>query len=142
MNSGPITAQFVVPTCTTTWPSHHRRGGHRPSRLRHHVTISPCSYNCGKQGVTALEPLYRRAPRRTHPVEYIFNQGFILKIANEIWLNCMSSMMAHPMSFQCKAKIRDKQKQKLKQKPTSKISNTYIKKVDKKAATPYLIKKK
>jgi FtsZ-binding cell division protein ZapB len=41
-------------------------------------------------------------------------------------------------SFQCKAKTRDKQNQK----PTSKISNTYIKKVDKKAATPYLIKKK
>jgi hypothetical protein len=33
-------------------------------------------------------------------------------------------------------------KQKLKQKPTSKISSTYINKVDKKAATPYLIKKK
>jgi hypothetical protein len=45
-------------------------------------------------------------------------------------------------SYQCKAKTRDKQKQKLKQKPTSKISNTYINKVDKKAATPYLIKKK
>jgi FtsZ-binding cell division protein ZapB len=43
-------------------------------------------------------------------------------------------------SFQCKAKTGDKQK--LKQKPTSKISNTYINKVDKKAATPYLIKKK
>jgi hypothetical protein len=39
-------------------------------------------------------------------------------------------------SYQCKAKIRDKQK------PTSKISNTYINKVDKKATTPYLIKKK
>jgi hypothetical protein len=39
-------------------------------------------------------------------------------------------------SFQCKAKTRDKQK------PTSKISNTYINKVDKKAATPYLIKNK
>jgi hypothetical protein len=38
--------------------------------------------------------------------------------------------------------IGDKQRQKLKQKPTSKISNTYIKKVDKKVATPYLIKKK
>jgi hypothetical protein len=45
-------------------------------------------------------------------------------------------------SFQCKAMTKDKQKQKLKQKPTSKISNTYISKVDKKAATPYLIKKK
>jgi hypothetical protein len=45
-------------------------------------------------------------------------------------------------SFQCKAMIEDKQRQKLKQKPTRKISNTYINKVDKKAATPYLIKKK
>jgi acetylglutamate synthase len=45
-------------------------------------------------------------------------------------------------SFQCKANTGDKQKQKLKQKPTRKISNTYIKKVDKKVATPYLIKKK
>jgi hypothetical protein len=45
-------------------------------------------------------------------------------------------------SFQCKAMTGDKQRQKLKQKPSSKISNTYIKKVDKKAATPYLIKKK
>jgi hypothetical protein len=43
-------------------------------------------------------------------------------------------------SFQCKAKTGDKQM--LKQKPTSKISNTYINKVNKKAATPYLIKKK
>jgi hypothetical protein len=34
--------------------------------------------------------------------------------------------------------IEDKQKQKL----SSKISNTYINKVDKMAATPYLIKKK
>jgi hypothetical protein len=39
-------------------------------------------------------------------------------------------------SFQCKAKTGDKQKL------TSKIFNTYIKKVDKKADTPYLIKKK
>jgi hypothetical protein len=45
-------------------------------------------------------------------------------------------------SYQCKAKTRDKPKQKLKQKPISKISNTYINKVDKKVATPYLIKKK
>jgi hypothetical protein len=36
----------------------------------------------------------------------------------------------------------NKQKQKLKQKPSSKISNTYIKKVDKKTVTSYLIKKK
>jgi hypothetical protein len=43
-------------------------------------------------------------------------------------------------SYQCKAKTRDKQKQELK--PTNKISNTYINKTNKKAATPYLIKKK
>jgi hypothetical protein len=43
-------------------------------------------------------------------------------------------------SFQCKVMTRDKQK--LKQKPSSKISNTYINKVDKKVVTPYLIKKK
>jgi hypothetical protein len=41
-------------------------------------------------------------------------------------------------SYQCKAKTKDK----LKQKPTSKISNTYINKVDKKTATTYLIKNK
>jgi hypothetical protein len=45
-------------------------------------------------------------------------------------------------SYQCKAKTGEKQIQKLKQKPTSKISNTYINKVDKKIATPYLIKMK
>jgi hypothetical protein len=45
-------------------------------------------------------------------------------------------------SYKCKAKTRDKQKQKNKQNPKSKISDTDINKVDKKAATPYLIKKK
>jgi hypothetical protein len=45
-------------------------------------------------------------------------------------------------SYQCKVKIGEKQRQNLKQKPTSKISNTCINKVDKKVATPYLIKKK
>jgi hypothetical protein len=55
---------------------------------------------------------------------------------------CRLCHMEDHKSFQCKAMIGDKQRQKLKQKPSSKISNTYIKKVDKKAATPYLIKKK
>jgi hypothetical protein len=41
-------------------------------------------------------------------------------------------------SYQCKAKIRGEKKKK----PISKISNTYINKVDNKAATQYLIKKK
>jgi hypothetical protein len=43
-------------------------------------------------------------------------------------------------SYQCKTKTGDEQKQQLK--PTNKISNTYNNKMDKKAATPYLIKKK
>jgi hypothetical protein len=55
---------------------------------------------------------------------------------------CRLCHMEGHKSFQCKAMTRDKQMQKLKQKPSSKISNTYIKKVDKKVATPYLIKKK
>jgi hypothetical protein len=55
---------------------------------------------------------------------------------------CRLCHMEGHKSFLCKAMNEDKQKQKLKQKSTSKTSNTYIKKVDKKAATPYLIKKK
>jgi hypothetical protein len=42
-------------------------------------------------------------------------------------------------SYQCKTKTGEEQKEK---KQISKISKTYINKVDKKAATPYLIKKK
>jgi hypothetical protein len=44
---------------------------------------------------------------------------------------CRLCHMEGHKSFQCKAMTGDKQKQKLKQKPTSKISNTYINKVDK-----------
>jgi hypothetical protein len=55
---------------------------------------------------------------------------------------CMLCHKEGHKSYQCKAMIRDNQKQKLKQKPSSKISNTYIKKMYKKTATPYLIKKK
>jgi FtsZ-binding cell division protein ZapB len=55
---------------------------------------------------------------------------------------CRLCHMEGHKSFQCKVMTGDKQRQKLKQKPTRKISNTYIKKVDKKATTPYLIKKK
>jgi hypothetical protein len=40
-------------------------------------------------------------------------------------------------SYQCKAKTNEKQKR-----ATRKISNTYVNKVDKKDATPYLMKKK
>jgi hypothetical protein len=40
-------------------------------------------------------------------------------------------------SYQCKAKTGGDKKKR----PTSKISNTYTNKVDKKVATPYVIKK-
>jgi hypothetical protein len=52
---------------------------------------------------------------------------------------CRLCHMEGHKSFQCKAMTGDKQMQKLKQKPSSKISNTYIKKVNKKDGTPYLI---
>jgi hypothetical protein len=55
---------------------------------------------------------------------------------------CRLCHMEGHKSFQCKAMTGDIQRHKYKQKPSSKISNTYIKKVDKKAATPYLMKKK
>jgi hypothetical protein len=66
------------------------------------------------------------------------------KLMEEETVICRLCHMEGHKSFQCKAMTEDKQRQrqKLKQKPSSKISNTYIKKVDKKAATPYLIKKK
>jgi FtsZ-binding cell division protein ZapB len=49
---------------------------------------------------------------------------------------CRLCHMEGHKSFQCKAMTGDRQK------PTSKISNTYINKVNKRTATPYLIKKK
>jgi hypothetical protein len=49
---------------------------------------------------------------------------------------CRLCLKEDHKSFQCKASTEDKQK------TTSKISNTYIKRVDKKVATLYLIKKK
>jgi hypothetical protein len=50
---------------------------------------------------------------------------------------CRQCHKERQKSYQCKATIEDKQN-----KSSSKIYNTYINKVDKKAATPYLIKKK
>ena len=46
-------------------------------------------------------------------------------------------------SYECKVKNKGKAKKKEKnKKETSKLSNTYTNKVDKKASTPYLLKKK
>jgi hypothetical protein len=64
------------------------------------------------------------------------------KLVDEEIVICSLCHKESHKSYQFKAKTGDKPKQKLKQKPTRKISNTYINKVDKKAATPYLIKKK
>jgi hypothetical protein len=62
------------------------------------------------------------------------------KLVEEQTMICRLCHKEGYKSYQCKAMTGDKQKQK--HKLTSKISNTYINKVDKKAATPYLIKKK
>jgi hypothetical protein len=70
MSLGTVTAQFAVPTCAAMWMNDHRRSGRRSSWLRHAVTLSPHSYNRGKRGITVLEPLYQRTPRRARPVEY------------------------------------------------------------------------
>jgi hypothetical protein len=73
--------------------------------------------------------------------EYHINAGVNKPVEDETVI-CRLCHKEGYKSFQCKAMTGDKQKQKLKQKPSSKISNTYINKVNKKAATPYLIKNK
>ena len=45
-------------------------------------------------------------------------------------------------SYECKVKNGGRTKKKEKKKETSKLSNTYTNKVDKKASTPFLLKKK
>jgi hypothetical protein len=79
--------------------------------------------------------------KQIQPPQDIINAGVNKPMEGETVICRLCHKEGHK-SFQCKAMTGDKQRQKLKQKPTSKISNTYINKVDKKAATPYLIKKK
>jgi hypothetical protein len=79
--------------------------------------------------------------KQIQPPQDIINAGVNKPMEGETVICRLCHKEGHK-SFQCKAMTGDKQRQKLKQKPTSKISNAYINKVDKKAATPYLIKKK
>jgi hypothetical protein len=79
--------------------------------------------------------------KQTQPVQDNTTTGVNKPMEGETVIYRLCHMEGHK-SFQCKAMTGDKQKQKLKQKPTSKITNTYIKKVDENDATPYLIKKK
>jgi hypothetical protein len=79
--------------------------------------------------------------KQIQPVQDNTTAGVNKPMEGETVIYRLCHMEGHKF-FQCKAMTGDKQKQKLKQKPTCKISNTYIKKVDEKAATPYLIKKK
>jgi hypothetical protein len=73
--------------------------------------------------------------KQIQPVQDNTTAGVNKPMEGEAVIYRLCHMEGHK-SFQCKAMTGDKQK------PTSKISNTYIKKVDEKGATPYLIKKK
>jgi hypothetical protein len=77
--------------------------------------------------------------KQTQPPEDNTTTGVNKPVEGETMVCRLCHKEGHK-SYQCKVKTEDKQK--LKQKPTSKISNTYINQVDKKAATRYLIKKK
>jgi hypothetical protein len=67
------------------------RDGMKPPRIPEKLTASD-----GKD-------IYLNARAKNYLYEYlsmeIFNEVFTLKTANEIWLNYMSSMVAHPMSI-------------------------------------------
>jgi hypothetical protein len=59
---GSRAESFVVPTCTATWPSSHRRGGCSLPLLRHaevHFTTSSWSWRVGNY---CPEPLHRLEP--------------------------------------------------------------------------------
>jgi hypothetical protein len=75
--------------------------------------------------------------KQTQPHQDNTTAGVNKLVAGETVIFWLCHKEGHK-SYQCKAKIGEKQKKR----PTSKVSNTYINKVDKKAATPYLIKKK
>jgi hypothetical protein len=77
--------------------------------------------------------------KQIHPPQHNTTTGVNKPVEGETVIYRLCHKEGHK-PFQCKVKTGDKQK--LKQNPTRKISNTYISKVDKKAATPYLIKKK
>jgi hypothetical protein len=75
--------------------------------------------------------------KKTQPPQDNAAVGVNKPVEGEIVVFWLYHKQGHK-SYQYKAKIREKQKKR----PTSKVSNTYINKVDKKAGTPYLIKKK
>jgi hypothetical protein len=110
------------------------------------VVIETCSDEVAlenellKQAVACLgKALYDRkgkAKQTQHPQDNI--TGGVNKHVEEETMVCWLYHKKGHKSYQCKEKIREKQKKT----PTSKVSNTYINKVDKKAATLYLIKKK
>jgi hypothetical protein len=70
--------------------------------------------------------------KQTQPPQYNTTAGVKKPMEGQTMVCWLCHKEGHK-SYQCKVKTGGKQKQK----PTSKISNTYINKVDKKAATPY-----
>jgi hypothetical protein len=75
--------------------------------------------------------------KQTQPAQDNTIVGVNKLVEGEIVVCTLCHKKGHK-SYQCKAKTGEKQKKKR----TSKISNTYINKVDKKPTTPNLIKKK
>jgi hypothetical protein len=109
------------------------------------VVIETCSNEIAmeneklKQEVARLcKALYDKKgkAKQIQPPHYDTNVGVNKPMEGENVICRLCHKEGHK-SYQCKEKTGDKQKQK----PTSKISSTYINKVDKKAVTPYLIKK-
>jgi hypothetical protein len=106
------------------------------------VVIETCSGNIAmeneqlKQEVARLgKALYEKKgkAKQTQPPQGNTTVGVNKLVEGE-------TMVCRPChkSYQCKAKVEEKQKKR----PTSKISKIYINKVDKKTATSYLINKK
>jgi hypothetical protein len=75
--------------------------------------------------------------KQTQHSQYNTTSGVNKHVEGETMVCLLCHKEGHK-SYQCKAKTRGDKKKR----PTSKISNTYTNKVDKKAVTPYLIKKK
>jgi hypothetical protein len=90
-----------------------------------------------KTGVTLGKALYDKKgkAKQIQPPQDNTTAGVNKPVEGETMIFRLCHKEGHT-SYQCKAKTGDKQK------AANKISNTYINKVDKKAATPYLIKKK
>jgi hypothetical protein len=118
--------------------------------LVENIVVETCSDEVAKENELLRQEVARLGKalydkkgkaKQIRPPQYNTTAGVNKPMEGETVICRLCHMEGHK-SFQCKVMTGDKQRHKLKQKPSSKISNTYFKKVDKKATTPYLIKKK